>query len=150
MIELTVKRINKGKSPRGGIRACQLLILGEVRSKGWFKRLLGKKVHEYQYSLFLELRDPRTRKQLNSKGKSRHLIPTKPSKHRIKYYQYLASEEWAQIKLDLYQLRGKKCEVCDSKQNIQVHHLTYKNVFNEEPEDLILLCKKCHEKEHGK
>lgn len=69
--------------------------------------------------------------------------------YKQKYYDYLKSNEWAQIKLDLYESRCKQCEVCESKRNVQVHHLTYKNVFNEEPEDLILLCKNCHEKEHG-
>ncbi len=65
-----------------------------------------------------------------------------------KYYDYLKSKKWAQIKLDLYELRGKQCEVCESKQNVQVHHLTYKNVFKEESKDLVLLCKVCHRKEH--
>jgi len=64
------------------------------------------------------------------------------------YRKYLQSSEWIELKIDLFEKRGKKCEKCDSKYNIQVHHLTYRNVFNEEPEDLIILCAKCHQKEH--
>lgn len=32
---------------------------------------------------------------------------------------------------------------------LHLHHITYKNLFNEKPEDLILLCAVCHMKEHG-
>lgn len=94
------------------------------------------------------------RKNSSSKKKcasSRSVKTKQKSKDAFKkrYYRYLKSEKWLKIRLDLYQIRGKKCEVCQSTKCIQVHHLTYKNVFNEEPSDLILLCESCHEKEHG-
>ncbi len=65
------------------------------------------------------------------------------------YLDYLQSNEWAQIRIDLFELRGKKCERCGSKKRISVHHLSYDNIFNEEPEDLEILCDKCHKNEHG-
>ena len=69
-----------------------------------------------------------------------------------RYKKYLFSEEWGQIKVDLIQIRGAKCERCKCARlptKLQVHHLTYDRIFNEEPEDLILLCASCHMKEHG-
>ena len=66
------------------------------------------------------------------------------------YSEYLKSVEWAQIKIDLYTLRGKKCELCESTKNIAIHHRTYDRIFNEEPADLIILCGKCHFKIHKK
>lgn len=66
-----------------------------------------------------------------------------------KYKKYLLSKEWAQLKVDLFDYRGRICEKCSSKYNLHVHHLTYKNIFNEEPEDLIILCDKCHKTAHG-
>ncbi len=65
------------------------------------------------------------------------------------YKKYLKSAKWAMIRIDLFMLRGKKCEKCSSKHKIQVHHKTYKNIFKEEPEDLIILCDYCHKSEHG-
>jgi len=65
------------------------------------------------------------------------------------YRAYLQSKEWSQIKLDLYQLRGKKCERCGSTNNLQVHHKHYRNIFKEEPDDLEILCNSCHRNEHG-
>jgi len=65
-----------------------------------------------------------------------------------KYKEYLRSKEWLEIRLDILQTR-KKCERCGSKKCLHVHHKTYKNIYNEEPEDLELLCSKCHENEHN-
>ncbi len=73
----------------------------------------------------------------------------KDSLFKTKYKKYLLSDEWATMKIDLIHIRGHKCERCPSKGNLHLHHLTYKNVFNEEPEDLELLCAKCHATEHG-
>jgi len=64
------------------------------------------------------------------------------------YETYLKSDDWAQLKIDLFNLRGRKCEMCGSKKSICVHHLTYKNIYKEEPGDLIILCSLCHSKEH--
>jgi len=65
-----------------------------------------------------------------------------------KYQKYILSEEWAKVRADLILVRGSKCEYC-GKPGKQVHHLTYKNLFFEEPEDLVLLCPSCHMAEHG-
>jgi 5-methylcytosine-specific restriction endonuclease McrA len=63
---------------------------------------------------------------------------------------FLASTAWAKIKVDLYTLRGKRCESCGGTRSIQVHHLNYDRYGGgEEPEDLILLCGNCHMIEHG-
>jgi len=65
------------------------------------------------------------------------------------YKKYLKSEEWRQLRIDLYDFRGSKCEKCGSTKNLQVHHKHYSNIFNEEPEDLIVLCSRCHAETHG-
>ena len=70
-------------------------------------------------------------------------------KRNNKYLKYLDSVEWAKIKVDMLMLTGGRCEVCGSKRNLQLHHLSYDNLYCEEPDDLILLCSKCHMKEHG-
>ena len=67
-----------------------------------------------------------------------------------KYIDYIKSKEWKKVRLGLFKLRGKKCEKCGQTKLIHVHHLTYKNLFNEKPEDLQILCKKHHEDAHGR
>lgn len=69
---------------------------------------------------------------------------------KSKYQKYLKSKEWSDIRNDLFHVRGRACERCGSAKNLQIHHITYRNVFKEEPEDLEILCASCHMKEHGK
>lgn len=68
------------------------------------------------------------------------------------YRQYIVSKEWYQLKIDILEKRGCYCEKCKKKKYpaaLQLHHLSYERLFNEEPQDLMLVCKRCHEKEHG-
>ena len=60
-----------------------------------------------------------------------------------KYHKYLLSSEWKAKRLSVLNERGI-CDKCGKKKNLHVHHLTYDNIFHERPEDLIVLCKKCH------
>lgn len=50
-----------------------------------------------------------------------------------------------------YEVLGKekKCEMCGSKKNIDVHHIDG-NYQNNTPENLMILCRSCHMKIHRK
>lgn len=75
-------------------------------------------------------------------------MPKEVSEYKKKYLKYLKSEKWANIRLDLFLCRGEKCELCERKNKLQIHHLTYDRIFNEEPEDLVILCSRCHRNQH--
>ncbi|KKK61540.1 hypothetical protein LCGC14_3013320 [marine sediment metagenome] len=61
-----------------------------------------------------------------------------------KYLSYMRSPEWKQ-KRDLVLERDDfTCQSAGEKQSLQVHHITYENLFNEPLEDLITLCNRCH------
>lgn len=81
--------------------------------------------------------------------KNKKSIKKKLIKRKNKYQLYLLSDEWVNIKIDLFDKRGRMCEKCFSTNNLHVHHLTYKNIFKEEPIDLMILCSECHKKEHN-
>lgn len=64
------------------------------------------------------------------------------------YKLYLQTDLWkttrrARIKLDNY-----RCAQCGSPINLNVHHITYDRLGCEDMEDLVTLCKKCHEHLH--
>lgn len=71
-----------------------------------------------------------------------HLSPT--------YLAYIISPEWRKKRVQAFTHYGKKCSKCPMKTHLQVHHLSYKNLGNEPMEDLCILCKGCHQKEHGR
>lgn len=64
------------------------------------------------------------------------------------YLIYLKSPAWKIKKQQVFLERGRTCEICMSNRNIQIHHKTYDNLYNEDLEDLKILCDKCHKKEH--
>lgn len=61
-----------------------------------------------------------------------------------KYDDYLKSEEWIEKRDAALEAAGHRCQLCNSKNSLNVHHRTYENVYNEKPSDLIVLCRKCH------
>ena len=67
-----------------------------------------------------------------------------------KYNEYLRSERWQDKREATLQRDGFRCQICLIATATQVHHLTYANVFSEEEEDLLSVCKSCHDNEHGK
>ena len=64
------------------------------------------------------------------------------------YKDYLKTKHWRVIrkrKLAANDFFGlKKCAICDTDKNLQVHHLTYKNLWNENNKTLRILCNDCH------
>ena len=66
------------------------------------------------------------------------------------YRAYLDTPQWKAIRLEVIDDRGGKCERCESTYRLEVHHKSYKNLFNEGLADLELLCHSCHSKEHKK
>jgi HNH endonuclease len=43
---------------------------------------------------------------------------------------------------------GFTCQLCDSKDKLQVHHRRYDNIGHESLSDLIVLCDRCHSRFH--
>ena len=68
----------------------------------------------------------------------------------INYSGYLLTTHWKDKRIEILARDFYECTRCGAKKNLNVHHLDYSNLWNEEDEDLITLCSSCHSKEHGK
>lgn len=67
------------------------------------------------------------------------------------YKEYLSSEMWQEIRVEKILNSGYKCELCGCKRHpsyLDIHHITYDRLTEEEPGDLIVLCKGCHAAQH--
>ena len=71
-------------------------------------------------------------------------------KPKEEYKEYLNSDHWKSIRLKALDRAGYRCQLCSSKQHLNVHHNTYKNRGNEDLKDLVVLCRECHAKFHDK
>ena len=72
-----------------------------------------------------------------------------PIEDSDKYYIYIQSDEWKEKRLQALDRAGYRCQVCGDGMNLQVHHVTYDRLGNEHEDDLIAVCKRCHEKIHS-
>lgn len=68
------------------------------------------------------------------------------------YNSYLSSSKWQKVRQSVIKRDMEKCILCDSKEQLNVHHITYDNVYNEinHLDDLVTLCEKCHNDIHGR
>lgn len=72
------------------------------------------------------------------------------------YEKLLQSDYWKGYSYSLIKERNFTCENCgrsfpNMRNMLQVHHLVYRDVnpWSYKPEELIVLCKECHQKRHG-
>lgn len=61
------------------------------------------------------------------------------------YQNHIRSAQWKNTREMMFKLRGKKCERCDNKSTLEIHHKTYERFGRESPNDLEVLCKHHHE-----
>lgn len=66
----------------------------------------------------------------------------------MSYKDYLQTEHWKHFRLEALKFFKNKCCLCNSEKYLQVHHETYKNRGRETFNDVIVLCKDCHSKQH--
>jgi hypothetical protein len=64
------------------------------------------------------------------------------------YGQYLIGIVWRKRRAEFLD-RYRWCEECYIKPADQIHHLTYLHIGNEPDEDLVAVCRPCHEKLHN-
>lgn len=67
----------------------------------------------------------------------------------MNYGQYLVTDHWKALRFMKMKQAGFKCEKCKSDENIQVHHLRYRDLFDVQLSDLQCLCRNCHQRAHG-
>lgn len=66
------------------------------------------------------------------------------------YYDFLKTPYWKAIAEKVKYKANHRCQICNSGENLNVHHRSYENHGDElrHMEDLICICKNCHEKHH--
>lgn len=68
---------------------------------------------------------------------------------KARYQEYLRSEKWQAIRQRVLIRDRHLCQACLKNRAFEVHHLHYKNIYNEFMFDLVSVCTECHERLHG-
>lgn len=67
--------------------------------------------------------------------------------NKSEYKEYLKTDHWNNLK-SKKKKRKNRCGICASVDNIETHHLNYKNIYDVTTQDLRLLCRECHQCAH--
>ena len=71
---------------------------------------------------------------------------------RPSYDQQLEDKKWKAFREFIFIVRGKKCEKCGATTWLQIHHPKYRGgrlAWEYTCNEVIVLCRDCHRKEHG-
>ena len=63
---------------------------------------------------------------------------------------YLKSSIWSQKRNQILARDHYACTSCGRHTSLNVHHIRYSNIFNEQPADLLTLCSDCHTALHDR
>jgi len=66
----------------------------------------------------------------------------------INYHEYIHSEIWRARASEMIRKGGYRCQQCGNIGKLEVHHNAYNRLGAELDSDLLVVCKKCHEKIH--
>jgi hypothetical protein len=77
------------------------------------------------------------------------------------YETYLETPHWQAFRKQVLESQKERlgyncCEKCDDPQSdtretaLHLHHLTYERLGEERFEDVTIICRACHDKEHGR
>ena len=67
------------------------------------------------------------------------------------YKRVMGSLRWKRLKWKVILLRGRYCERCKIySRKLDLHHKHYRTLGKEEPKDVRLLCRPCHDGIHSR
>ena len=110
-------------------------------------KLQFNKYHTWIIKREKRLRARRDRKRKKFNGTDFDYLLTKVGKG---YENFLKSKYWREVKKLVLKRDKYKCIICGSSKELNIHHSSYKNHFNEHNhlEDLDTLCRKHHQEYH--
>lgn len=87
---------------------------------------------------------------LNSVKKKHYLLEKgRSAEFQKEYDAYLKTEKWRALRTKILRRANGVCEGCGKLAATQVHHLTYKHIFEEFLFELVAVCDPCHKRLHA-
>ncbi len=138
---ITVKKISESNTVYAyeQCSSCGLKIKGPISQKGFdikslaiFNEELNNQVNEDIYKEYFTIQS--------------ELGVIKKDNFFIKYDEYLKSNTWKDKRDRVLKRDNYLCQACLRNEATEVHHKTYKHVFNEPLFELVSICKSCHDK----
>jgi hypothetical protein len=62
----------------------------------------------------------------------------------VGYSEYLKTSHWQEVRKSALDYAKDRCQVCNGKNKLNVHHRNYKTMWSETGSDVVVLCITCH------
>lgn len=112
----------------------------------------GKIVAARKRAEFKPYKTPKKKKHEKKSHFLERVEKRKDLEVRKHYDEYLKDSRWLAFRQFIFGVKGYKCEKCGSTECLQIHHKHYfRGLFPWEYtcNDVMVLCRSCHEKIHG-
>lgn len=60
------------------------------------------------------------------------------------YQEYLKSDHWQKTRNKMLEHYNHTCVICGKQERLHVHHISYDRLWQEDFDDLVVLCEDCH------
>lgn len=173
-VKLTREMLRRGCNNGCFTKAqCEVFGIPVKNNRKQKKELIGKEVDENIYIKFLSLKRTQFKRKIIKKKieENKNTVACKNCEpmdfeevkkfaegnellmsqlRSMKYTYFLNTRYWKTVRNKVIELSGGKCSICGNTRFLNVHHKTYKNHGSEifHLEDLVVLCRNCHEKLH--
>ena len=67
----------------------------------------------------------------------------------LPYCEYLKTPWWDLVRTRTIKRANGVCEFCQERAAREAHHTTYERIGQEKPDDMVALCRHCHQHIHG-
>lgn len=124
----TTNKLTPVKSISSAVNVCN-----GIKANGYRKCLCEKKVPE--------MIDP------VRKG----IVPERVRPGFELYTEQLQAKEWKYFREFILSVRGKRCEMCGKKRNLNIHHIHYiagRKAWEYTCQDVMVVCNECHKHIH--
>jgi hypothetical protein len=103
-------------------------------------------LRERQLEIIKAQKEERQKKKENQLQEKMKIV----EQRKKEYDDYIDSDHWKKIRTEALERANYKCQLCGKTHGqLHVHHNNYKNLGNEKPSDLFVLCGYCHSKYHN-
>lgn len=140
-IEKAKKRINDLKKEEKPVTSFKDLDIKSGFRLNEITRNAPEKLEQIEVKSFKNID---VEKKINTIKKEEKPLSKKERWFKDKYIPYLKSKEWKTKRLLVLKRDNYVCQSCLKSKATEVHHLTYKHVFNEPLFELVSICNPCH------
>lgn len=124
--------------------------LGAAKKYGISGKSFRRYVAELEEKGFIKKQSGMNQRKPNRYSFSFGWKPEEDKGTTVDYNEYMESDAWANKRFERLKKDNFQCQMCGSAKNLNVHHVTYERLGNEDMNDLVTLCNKCHSKVHSK